>query len=74
MKFFNKKNSKDIGLSLHAKYISWHTCLIYKLNFDNDFLLFDSEKSMNNYIVYNQLTNYDFEIIEVISNMLDFGG
>ena len=74
MKFFKQKKVDNIEFKIG--YYEWHKCYIYKLDFNNendDFLLFNSEEDLKNYIIYHQIKNYTYEIVEVISNNLKFG-
>ena len=75
MKFFKAKKIqiKDIDVD----YYEWNKQYVYKLDFIDgngitDWLLFSSEESLKNYVIYHQIKDYTCELVEVISNNLRF--
>ena len=74
MKFFKQKKIEDLPYKLD--YYEWHKGYVYKLDFNtdnDDWLLFDTEQDLKNYVIYHQIKNYTTEIVEIISNDLKFG-
>ena len=74
MKFFKQKKIEDLSYKLD--YYEWHKCYVYKLDFNSDnddWLLFDTEEDLKNYVIFHQIKNYTTEIVEIISNNLKFG-
>lgn len=72
MKFFKTKKIKNIDFEVD--YYQWHKDFVYKLNFNDgtDWLLFSSEENMKNYVIYHQIKDYTWELVEVIANNLRF--
>lgn len=70
MKFF--KNKKIQNIDFEIEYYEWHKCHVYKLDFNDDWLLFNTEEDMKNYIIYHQIKDYTWELVEVICNNLKF--
>lgn len=74
MKFFKQKKIEDLPYKLD--YYEWYTGYVYKLDFNtdsNDWLLFNTEEDLKNYVIYHQVKDYTTEIVEIISNNLKFG-
>lgn len=74
MKFFKQKKIEDLPYKLD--YYEWYTDYVYKLDFNtdnDDWLLFNTEEDLKNYVIYHQIKNYSTEIVEIISNNLKFG-
>ena len=75
MKFFKQKKIQDLQFKID--YYEWHKCSVYKLDFNfddkSDWLLFNTQEDMKNYIIYHQIKDYTWELVEVISNNLRFG-
>ena len=74
MKFYRQKKIEVLPYKLD--YHEWHTSYVYKLDFNtdnDDWLLFNTEKDLKNYVIYHQIKNYSTEIVEIISNDLNFG-
>lgn len=74
MKFFKQKKIEDLPYKLY--YYEWHKDYVYKLDFNtdnDDWLLFNTEEDLKNYVIYHQIKNYSTEIVEIISNSLKFG-
>ena len=75
MKFFRKKIIENFPYKLD--YYEWHNGYVYKLNFNSDYddwLLFNTEEDLKNYVIYHEIKNYTTEIVEIISNNLKYGG
>lgn len=74
MRFFKQKKIEDLPYKLD--YYEWFTGYVYKLDFNtdnNDWLLFNTEEDLKNYVIYHQIKDYSTEIVEIISNNLKFG-
>ena len=74
MKFFRQKIIDNLPYKLD--YHEWHWGYVYKLDFNSDnddWLLFNTEEDLKNYVIYHQIKDYSTEIVEIISNNLKFG-